>query len=340
MATHLKSALAGYTVSADLLRGFTACAVKCGVPRDRLAYAVDDGEQPNIATRHSAEHLYRLWEQFVRLSGDPIIGYRMAFVAEPKTFGVLGQIMARCSTLLDAFRQLERFSAIAYQGSRFSVLRDPSTVEISADVEARDSPAQTTILLWVVTNLALLPHRLTGVDVRPRRVECTARPPRALLAKTLRERWPMAFDAPSNRVVFDARICEMPIHSADVDLKLLLAQVIEEHLQKLGKVASFEEGLSTVLRRMMNGTMPTLEALSARTGMSERTLQRRLKGANTSFQKLLRRVLHEASDELLGQGNLSQGEIAFILGYSEASAFSHAYRSWTGHAPGAGRTST
>jgi len=97
----------------------------------------------------------------------------------------------------------------------------------------------------------------------------------------------------------------------------------------------FERGITAILREMMNGTIPTLASLSARAGMSQRTLQRRLSEANTSFQSLLRQVLQETAEDLLARGNLSQGEIAFLLGYSEVSAFSRAYRGWTGHPPGA-----
>ena len=67
--------------------------------------------------------------------------------------------------------------------------------------------------------------------------------------------------------------------------------------------------------------------------LSRRTLQRRLSESNTSFQRLLRQVLHETSEELLARESLSHGEIAFLLGYSEESAFSRAYKSWTGRAP-------
>jgi AraC-like DNA-binding protein len=86
--------------------------------------------------------------------------------------------------------------------------------------------------------------------------------------------------------------------------------------------------------------MRTLAILSRHAGMWPRTLQRRLTESNTNFHSLLRGVLREVSDELLSRGNVTQGEIAFMLGYSEESAFSHAYRSWTGHAPGAARPRT
>jgi AraC-like DNA-binding protein len=109
---------------------------------------------------------------------------------------------------------------------------------------------------------------------------------------------------------------------------------MDRHLAALGPAASFEQGILTVLRGMMDGNMPTLASLSRRSGMSQRTLQRRLADSSTTFQRLLRQVLHEMSDELLAREELSHGEIAFLLGYSEESAFSRAYKSWTGHPPG------
>jgi AraC-like DNA-binding protein len=56
-----------------------------------------------------------------------------------------------------------------------------------------------------------------------------------------------------------------------------------------------------------------------------------------ALQALLQRVLQERAEDLLARGNLTQSEIAFLLGYSEVSAFSRAYCGWTGHSPG-GRT--
>src|SRR5262249_54213842 len=123
--------------------------------------------------------------------------------------------------------------------------------------------------------------------------------------------------------------------SADADLKALLADVMERHLAELGPAESFERAVLAILRELLNGTMPTLASLSARVGMSHRTLQRRPSEAQTSFQAVLQQRAKEEAEDLLARGNLSQGEIAFLLGYSEVSAFSRAYRGWTGHPPGA-----
>jgi AraC-like DNA-binding protein len=192
-------------------------------------------------------------------------------------------------------------------------------------------------MFWGLTNLYLTAERVMGRPIAPRVVEFSFASPSAEVTREVRERFPVAFGAKSNRVVFSRSVGDLPIPSADADLKSLLEEVIEEQLNKLGPAGSFVHGLTVVLRGMLNGTMPTIADLSHRVDMSQRTLQRRLRESGTNFQKLLRKVLREVSDEHLRSGALSQSEIAFLLGYSEESAFSRAYRSWTGHAPSAAR---
>ena len=247
----------------------------------------------------------------------------------------MAEILPRCETLLDAYRQMERFTALASQGAHLTVTTDSANVSASLNVDVPDGPARRAILFWGLTNLCLVPKRLTKASVAPRSVMCAFPSPGAAAARELRTVLPFAFDAPDNRVVFDREMGNVKIPSADAELRALLAEVMEQHLEKLGSGKSFEHGLKLILRQMMNGTMPTLASLCTRMGMSQRTLQRRLSDANTSFQELLQQVLRETADSLLAHGSMTQGEIAFLLGYSEVSAFSRAYRGWTGRPPGA-----
>jgi AraC-like DNA-binding protein len=328
----------GFTVSPDLISGLIDCAVQCGVPRGRLADMIKpDGSGKPASTppaRYSGEHVFKLWDRIVRETGDPIIGFRMALVAGAKTFGVLGQILPRCATVLEAYRQTARYSAIASQGAFVSVARNADMLIVSlAMPNLREGEVPRTIMLWGLTNLCLTPQRLARTPIRPTAVTCTFSPPGPAAMRALGQHFPFKFDAAENQVTFDRHVGDICIPSADSGLQSLLAEVMDRHLATLGPAASFEQGMLTVLRSMMNGNMPTLAFLAQRSGMSQRTLQRRLAESNTSFQRLLRQVLHETSEELLARESLSHGEIAFLLGYSEESAFSRAYKSWTGRSP-------
>jgi AraC-like DNA-binding protein len=240
----------------------------------------------------------------------------MAFFAGVKTFGVLGTILPRCATIFEAYRQTARYVALASQAAQFSVARTPKALTISVTLQGvPQEELSRAITIWGLTNLCLTPQRVAGAAVVPKEVTCAHPSPGPDALRVLRERLPFRFECEANAVIFDRSVGDITVPSADADLKKLLEL--------------------TLLRGMMNGNMPTLASLSRRSGMSQRTLQRRLAEAGTSFQQLLRKVLHEASDQYLASGTMSHGEIAFLLGYSEESAFSRAYRSWTGHPPGA-----
>ena len=340
MAKRLPPASAEFTASADLINGLIDCAVARGTPRRSLTDLVDDrAGQSSRPARYAGGHILRLWERINRLSGDPIIGFRMARLAQFKTFGVLGQVLPRCANVAQAFHQTARYAAIASQGARLSVASDAETLAISLSLtNVAMGEVARSVLLWGLTNLCMTPGRLVGSAVRPQAVTCAFPAPPSASLHDLREHFPFTFDREDNRVVFDRGVGELAIPSSDAELQALIVETMERHLGELGPPASLPQGLMTVLRGMLNGTMPTLASLSARAGMSQRTLQRRLAESGTSFQELLQRVLRERSNDLLAGGRLSQTDIAFVLGYSEVSAFSRAYRSWTGHAPGAART--
>jgi len=159
--------------------------------------------------------------------------------------------------------------------------------------------------------------------------------PAAADARAIASRFPYQFNARENRIVFARGVGNLKVPSADAELQSALARLIEQDLEALCPAGDVQQGIVAVLRGMLNGTMPTLATVSARAGMSKRTLQRRLALSGSSFQALLQGVLLEVSDEHLARGSLTQSELAFLLGYSEQSAFSRAYKSWTGHPPGA-----
>jgi AraC-like DNA-binding protein len=327
----LRSTAQGYTVSADLVNGVIDCAVRCGLPRDRFSDLVSG----DAGTRFSIEHILKLWDRINRVSDDAIIGFRMAHEASAKTFGVLGQVLPRCATLLEAYRQTARYSALAAQGVRIAVTASADTLDVALELpHLKQGDVSRTITLWGLTNLCLTPQRL-GVEAQPRQVSCAHPSPGPSALRALTERLPFKCDARENRITFDRRVGDLSVPSADAELQSLLVETMDRRLSALDSDLSFAASTVTVLRGMLNGNMPTLASLAARTGMSQRTLQRRLSEANTTFQSLLNQVLREQADDLLARGTLSQGEIAFLLGYSEVSAFSRAYHSWTGRPPGA-----
>ncbi|HEY9546961.1 MAG TPA: AraC family transcriptional regulator [Solimonas sp.] len=98
-----------------------------------------------------------------------------------------------------------------------------------------------------------------------------------------------------------------------------------------------DSNLLAELQRCIRDALPdggaTLDAIAATLGFSERTLQRRLQSVQLNFQQLVERLRFEAACQYLLQGDLPLTEIGYQLGYSEPSAFSRAFRRWSGVSP-------
>ncbi len=79
---------------------------------------------------------------------------------------------------------------------------------------------------------------------------------------------------------------------------------------------------------MCNPEIPNLNQVQKQFACSERTFQRRLTAEGTSFRKIVNEIKEELSDYLSNERHLKTKDIAYILGYSESSAYLHALKGW------------
>jgi two-component system LytT family response regulator len=93
---------------------------------------------------------------------------------------------------------------------------------------------------------------------------------------------------------------------------------------------STTQRLWRLLEEELHDGTPTLRHLAHRLHMSPRTLHRRLGAEGTGFRRVLAELRRELAARHLREARLALGEIGFLLGFSEVSAFHRAFRRWTG----------
>ena len=103
-------------------------------------------------------------------------------------------------------------------------------------------------------------------------------------------------------------------------------------------------GLQSMMSNQLVSRLPTGEAQAAavaqRLNMSTRSFTRHLAEEGTSFGEILERLRQRLASRYLAEDRMSIQQIAWLLGYSEVGAFSHAYKKWTGTTPGRARNSS
>jgi AraC-like DNA-binding protein len=139
------------------------------------------------------------------------------------------------------------------------------------------------------------------------------------------------FDAEQSVLVFEERWLDRALPSADPQLHTLMT---ERAAELHGRTRADLVGLlRRTLKPLVTSADCSLAFVSGRMGMHERTLNRRLAAEGTSFRKVREDVRLEAACQLLEYTERPAHEIADILGYSDATAFSRAFSRWSGMAP-------
>ncbi len=144
----------------------------------------------------------------------------------------------------------------------------------------------------------------------------------------------MHFGEENNEISLDTALLALPVHGADLRLGRLLDRYADEMLRKLPRAEGFVESVRRVIAETLRGGDPSIECVATCLGLSTRTLQRRLREAGTTHKQLLDQLRHVLALRYADTEGLSFGEVAFLLGFSEPSAFHRAFKRWTGVAPG------
>ena len=177
-----------------------------------------------------------------------------------------------------------------------------------------------------------------GDGFEPLRVELQRSEPPSTKEFTRVFRAPIAFESVSNALVMRLSDLTRALPTANVELARASEQVIGEYLSQFRKSDVVDRAKARLVEQLPSGN-PTQESLASALNLSVITLQRKLHERDTSFTKILEDTRRELASEYMHKKSMSNKEIAYLLGFSEPSNFSRAFKRWTGLSPSEYRAS-
>src|SRR5262249_37752535 len=139
------------------------------------------------------------------------------------------------------------------------------------------------------------------------------------------------FGATVDEVVFPLSIADIPIVSADPYLNTLLIANCEEALShRRMKWGQFRSVVENAIAPLLPHGNTQASEIACRCGLSQRTFTRRLRLENLTFLEVLNNLRCDLATQYLADHGLSISQIAWLLGYQEISAFTNAFKRWTG----------
>ena len=182
--------------------------------------------------------------------------------------------------------------------------------------------------------LARICRQLTNRHLRPSRVSFTHR--RKNDTAELRTFFgsDVTFGAAADEVIFPPSIKQMAVVDADPYLNDILIKYCEQAIAaRSTKLSSFGSNVENVIALHLPHGEARVGEIARKLGVSQRTLARRLSAEGLTFAVVLQRLKSELAERHLADPTLSISEIAWLLGYQDVSAFTHAFKRWTGRTP-------
>jgi len=320
-----------------------------------LEMARRNGVDPTPLLQAAAVDPDRLEDPDYRLRLERVLGLLVALEAKlpgpdavldvhtvwnPNAMGVLGHGWLTSPTLRAAFERLARFSRIVSEGVQVKIGEERVLDQeaLTLDFHFRE-PEKAPVLRMsgAMAMVLAMCQALAGRDFHPLQVTLAHPAPRDTGP------WFTLFQCP---VVFGAPGCGFTItrEAADTQLAPVPAQLEQLHDRlMLEYLADMEHGdLAEKVKAVIVELLPSGQVTDTRVArqlyMTPRTLQRRLQENGTTFKSLLTEVRNELAEHYLREGRYSLSEISYLLGFSELSAFSRAFKRWKGVSPSAYRT--
>ena len=145
---------------------------------------------------------------------------------------------------------------------------------------------------------------------------------------------PVQFGASKNSMVMDKLAGDIPIINSNKELLAVFEKHAEKFLEKLQKNQQYSNKASEIIIQKLNGDSPKIGIIANELAVSTRTLQAKLKSEGTSFSELLENIRKELALNYIKDRFTPIAEIAYLLGFSEASVFHRSFKKWTNTTPG------
>jgi AraC-like DNA-binding protein len=275
----------------------------------------------------------RLLEESARSTGDCCFGMHFGARFDPRDIGVLAYVVVNSSTVAAALRNVERYLHIHHHAPSVSFGIEGKRGYLRYLLRRSEN---TTIRQHNEYSMAVLLKTLRGAAgtawmpreirfVHERNPACDYR---AVFGSRVR------FGCASNAVIVERDFVECCVAAADPKLY----RALRLHLDRaLGGTQQEEDGLLESVRSAIGASLECgdakLERIAARLTVNARTLERRLKAHGVVYRDLLEDTRRRLALEYLKDKRRTISEIALLLGYSEVSAFSRAFKRWTGSTP-------
>lgn len=276
---------------------------------------------------------YELLSTLEQLTGSPAVGLEIAALVQRRHVGTLGHLTVHSDTFLQALNRYCRFQSLLHNVIEFSLIAEGQQLVMRWFGHEQNPAPLLSDELFLGGIVTLIRNHAGHPGVRP--VGVSFPQPRPSFAHE-HERFfqcPVQFDAGGLSLTWPLSMLNQLNQHPDA----ALVNQLEHHAQRMMSDLQAKDPLLHQIRhhilRSLHDGEPDFATVAQRMGVAERTLYRQLQERGIRFKAVLGQIRFDMARQYLGDQALSLMEITLLLGYSEQSTFTRAFRAWSGMTP-------
>jgi AraC-like DNA-binding protein len=283
-------------------------------------------------SRYPYETLCAAWVEAAAITRNENLGFENGRHYTPLDLNALGVTFLSSATLADALQRLVRYESAVNSELRLAVIESGDLVEL--ENEFPDLPPNALRLMEDCRTSLLVDLCRQGLDMNldPVAMAFTYPEPDAIGEHFAVFRCPIKFSQPVSKISFSAADVQRPFTAINRELAISSDRILEEVIRELKESGIITRIKKAIIQDLPSGT-PSEEDIARSVFLSGRTLQRRLAEEHTSFRKLVLEVRRELARKYLEDKQMPLAEISHMLGFSDTSSFSRAFKQWIGEPP-------
>jgi len=292
-------------------------------------YQIDEPDR-----RISASNQIAFLEAAAEVLNDDLLGFSLAEEFDLRDLGLLYYVMASSDTLGDALKRAARYSRITNEAIvlQYQEAREPRLRLVYSGIPRHADFQQ---IEFCVVAMVRASRVLSGRRFFPKRVSISHVRSRGIAKFAGSLGKDLEFGSDADEIDFPAGSAKWTLVDADARLNKILLKTCEESLSpRKSNTGRFRTEVENAISPLLPHGQAKASIVAKKLGMSERTLTRRLaeEGVMT-FNEILQQLKASLAIRYLEEDGIPISRIAWLLGFEEASSFSHACRRWTGKSP-------
>ena len=312
------------TIFAPALGAIWKQLESCGIEPGALfkAEGIDPETMFDAGARVSIERYQRLDVRAAELSGDPF-------------FGALGFAWLASSSLRTAFQRLSRYSRVIQEKLAVDLDEDEKNfyVRIDAHLPLLNKRIREDGQLAALVKFCRV---ISGKDFTPARVCFKQDEPDDTSYHYELFRCPIEFGQAETMMVISLADIDKRLTGSNDQLAKLNEHIVVKYLAHSAKNDIVNRVKAAIIDGLANGVV-TEASVAEELHTTPRNMHRKLQKEDTSFKQLLTEIRRELAQQYIQDRSKTLTEISYLLGFSEVSSFSRAFKGWTGVPPSEAR---